>query len=236
MINKNLFFIFIFLIYSNLINANIDDNKLTYKLGKKFFFEKKYYKAHAMFSKIPGEMKTHNRLSEKSKLYMILIAKKLKKNIQARIEAKCFLKLHKHSRYSDQAKYIYAILNYAVPKLNKKSLLVFTAFKNDAKFRKKAIKLLQGINDEQHKEKVKFSLDKLLDEQNRHNMYLIKKLFKKRDYISALGRVNISQEYILESKCDYNIMFVKIKSCNELFLDEFSDRTLEHFKNQDLIK
>jgi len=222
--------IILLLTYSNIIYAIPNENKLDYIIAKKLFIKQQYDKSQYIFNKIIIKNHPHNKYSQKSKLYKILIKKNQNKQKLAKIEIKDFIKLYHSSKYINHAYYIYSVINYNTPTNIITNLPNFKKSQRSQHQVKKSIKMLKNITNKKYFEKLTKEIIYLENETKKHDIYIAEYYLKKRHYITVINRMNINTNFTPINRHDYKKIYLTIKSCNELFLQNISKNILINLK------
>lgn len=220
----NLFLIIIITINSNLINAAmpVEEVKLNLQIGKELYAKKKYRKAYIYFDKIIIQVRPFHKLSEKAKLYKMMINRKLKNYKIVLSDINYFIYTHRYSQYIEDAKLAYSALTYNNQK-RKKSLIIIKHFKRDINIVKKTLNIIKSVNAKRfeiyEKDYVIDSTLFLIDQIEKYNNSVIRYCLNRNNFLPILGRFNYKLKLIRKDDAEFfKIIFLKIKCCNELFI------------------
>ena len=220
----NLFLIIIIIINSNLLNAEIPvkEVKLNFKIGKELYAKKDYKKAYVYFDQIIIQVRPFHKLSEKSKLYKMMINRKLRNYKVAITEMNYFINTHRYSHYIEETKLSYSALIYNNQK-RKKSSLILKHFKRDINIIKKTLNLIQNVNTRKFEYDEKYyvinSTLYLISQIEQYNKSVMNYCLDRNDFLPVLGRFNYKFTFTRKDDVEiFKTIFLKIKCCNELFI------------------
>ena len=222
----NLFLIIIITINSNLLNAEmpVKEVKLNFQIGKELYTKKAYKKAYVYFDKIIIQVRPFHKLSEKSKLYKMMINRKLRNYKAAIMEMNYFINTHKYSHYIEDTKLAYSALTYNNQK-RKRSVLILKHFKRDVNIIKKTLNIIQSVDTKKFEHDDKYyvinSTLYLISQIENYNRSVVKYWLDKNDFLPVLGRFNYKFKFTRQDDVEiFKTIFLKIKCCNELFITD----------------
>ncbi len=242
--NKILLHIFILLIIVqlNVTNAKvnhdkINDDEIMIFVAKKLFQKKKYIKSEFLFQKVIARNCKHNDYSDKSKLYLSLMKYKKKQTDIAEAELNIFINSNLNSKYTHQAHFLYAIVNYS--SAEKKALQKIIITNKTQKDQVKTIfslKILEAMLPREHQKIVNERILKLKNDIKRHEIYIAKFYLVRKAYISAANRINLDSLSEIKNEYDFKKVFILIKALNELYLSDIAKAILSNLEFCDKIK
>ena len=232
---KNIMYIIVVIALLCFGTANANGNKVEYFIAKKLYLQKQFVKSYFLFNNIVINNYPYNKYVQKSKLYMILIKHRLGKLNSAKMELRNFIKLYENSKYIDYACYLYAVINYDMQKSVIEHIFPLDRFKRDQTYTQKSIRFLKKIISEKYQNKIDYEVSILEKEYKKHHLYVANYYLKKKLYVAVINRMNIENEIELITDMDYKRIYILIKSCNELFLENVSENILTKIENYDRI-
>lgn len=206
------------------------DDKISFFLGQSYFNEENYLFSKYIFYSLIKNNEIYNKYSYKSKIYLALSKFKRGKTISSRKICKSIMSI-KHVLSVKALNYTYFLKACIFCKPSKNFFFSINSYKVDHTFIKKAYHSLSKINTTSiHTSYVSFLEDvmyKVEIEMKKHRLYIANYYFKKGAYISVIKRLH-HFNHSCKDKYDYQINYLLIKSYNELYLSDISEK-LVHF-------
>lgn len=230
MIKKILIILLTFCLTS--VNAKNYNNKTDYFIAKKLFNNKSYLKSEFILKKIILENNYNNKYSNKAKILKALIEYKKNEIENAKNTINTIYKSNEKFNYYKKILYLKAILYYNSNTNFLQKIFKINKNKNDQELKYKALLALEKIkNDENHYNKIKNYTKIIKEEINQYKINICEFYIKKKAYISVIRRLeNKDFNFKIKNIHDYHILYLILKSYNELLLDKISKNILIKIK------